>query len=858
MGRTVTRLFQQFQPSNYALRINPDKKQMTFSGSVVIRGKKIGRPSQRITLHGKDLKITSASVIKHDKKGDQTIELSRTNVQKRYDEIRLHSEQQLYAGEYTITLEFEGTITPGMTGIYPCNFKVDSEDHALLMTQFESHHARELFPCIDEPEAKATFDLTLSSPEGETVLGNTPVKAQTSKAGVTTTTFETTPRMSSYLLAFVIGELHSKTTTTKHGTEVRAWATIAQPVDSLDFALDVAKRSIEFFEDYFGVPYPLPKADHVAVPDFSAGAMENWGLITYRERVLLDYAGETSQSVREFIALVIAHETSHQWFGNLVTMQWWDDLWLNESFADMMEYEAVDAMFPEWHVWDMFVAQEGLSALRRDATPGVQAVKTTVSHPDEIGTLFDPSIVYAKGGRLLKMMKEYVGQEAFQKGLSAYFKQHAYSNTTGADLWAALGEASGLDVAGFMNPWLEKSGLPVITAEQNGKELQLEQTHFLDNPEKADPDRLWPVPLFASDSSLPALLEKREQTYTLASDDPVQLDRGGLGHYIVNYATKAQRDALTKLVSKQQVSSAERLMLLNDASMLARAGQRNYGDVLELLQAYKAEDSEPVWDMMSLIISETRRFVDHDESLEDKIKALIRELIAAEHARLGWDEKSGESVSDQKLRATIIGLGAYAEEPSIVKKSLDLFTTYQKDPSSVSPELRGIAFTVPVKQGKLDAFNYLLDLHHKSTNSDLQADICAALTATRDKDEASTILEQIKDPKLMKPQDADRWLIYLLRNRYVGKQAWQWMVDNWDWIVATYKNDKSYDSLPRYAASACNTKATAEAYRKFFEPKKNEIALERNILIGLEEIASRVTWLERDLPAVQNFFKNRR
>jgi aminopeptidase N len=855
MGKSVTRLFTQFQPNHYELALVPNRETMSFTGTVTIKGKKVGRPSERMTLHQKDLKVTAATVTRHDKKGDQVFELERINTQKSFDEVRLHAKQMLYPGEYTLTLAFEGTITRGMTGLYPCFFKVDDAEHALLMTQFESHHAREVFPCVDEPEAKATYDLTLTSPVGESVLANTPIKNQRTEGSSLVTTFETTPRMSSYLLAFVIGELQKKTTKTKSGVEVSAWNTVAQPLDSLDFALEAAKQSIEFFEDYFGVPYPLAKADHVAVPDFSSGAMENWGLITYRERVLLVHPGDTSQSVREYVALVIAHETSHQWFGNLVTMKWWDDLWLNESFANMMEYQAIDALYPDWQVWDGFTAQEGLSALRRDATPGVQAVKSSVHHPDEISTLFDPSIVYAKGGRLLNMMKHYIGETAFRKGLSAYFAKHKYGNTTGADLWESLTKASGQDIGGFMNPWLERAGFPVITVTQKGHELTLTQTHFSDNPDKVDADRLWPVSLLPSAPEIAPLLDTRSASYTLKTDDIARINGGAYGHYIVNYTEPTQREALSELVRQSKLSNGERLMLLNDASMLSRAGLRSYGDVLKLLESYEAETSEPVWDMIGLIISETRRFIDYDEGLEAKIKQLIRKLIAKEYARLGWNEQAGESAADQKLRASIIGLGAYADEPAIIEKSLELFESYKKDQSSLSAELRSIVFGVPVKLQKLDAFAYLVELHATTSNSDLQADICGALTVTRDKTEATTLLTRIKDAKLVKPQDADRWLIYLLRNRYVGQLAWEWMVANWDWIIETYSNDKSYDMLPRYAASSCNTQKAADQYRTFFEPKQDEIPLKRNILIGLEEIANRVVWLERDLESVQDFFK---
>lgn len=856
MGKSVTRLFSQFQPNQYDLALTLDEKNLTYSGTVTIRGKKVGRPSQRITLHAKGFKVTAASITKHDKKGDQPVELARINLQKSYDEVRLHASAMVYPGDYTLTLDFEGLITKGMTGLYPCFFTHEGQEHTMLMTQFESHHARECFPCIDEPEAKAIFDLTLTTTPGLTVLGNTPVKAQKDEAGKTITSFETTPKMSSYLLAWVVGELHSRSTKTKRGTDVAVWGTIAQPAETFDFALDTAKRSIEFFEDYFGVDYPLAKADHVAVPDFSSGAMENWGLITYRERVLLDYPGETSQSTKETIALVIAHETSHQWFGNLVTMKWWDDLWLNESFASIMEYEAMDQMFPSWHVWDNFIASDGLSALRRDSTPGVQSVRVDVHHPDEISTLFDPSIVYAKGGRLLNMMKQYIGVEAFRKGLSAYFEIYKYGNTTGADLWAALSEASGKDIASFMNPWLEQSGFPVVTvSEQDGK-LSVTQQHFLDNADKLDKNRLWPVPLFASTDAVPGLLDTSAITTVVKGGTTTLINRGAHGHYIVNYTDEAQQSVLVDQIRSKELSNGERIIVLNDASMLARAGLRDYGSVLRLLAAYAQEDSEPVWDMISLIIAEVRRFIDLDITLENKIKTFIQGLVASELQRLGWQEKPDEPIADQKLRATIIALAAYSDEPSVLKHAQKLFKAYQTDSSAIIPELRSIVFGVPVKLGDAAAVDYLIHLHGTTNNSDLQGDVAAALTATRDTGTAQRLLGRLQDPKQVKPQDADRWMFQLLRNRYVSSTAWQWMEDNWQWLADTYGNDKSFDMVPRVAAMVCNTPEAAERYHAFFAPKITEMLLKRNIEIGLEEINSRITWLKRDLASVQKFFKS--
>lgn len=855
MTKSVARLISQFVPEHYTLTLQPNADTMTYTGRVVIKGKKVGRPSRRITFHQNGVKVRTASITHHDKKGDIVVDVPRINAHKSLLEVRLHTEHLLYAGTYTVEMEFEGAITPDMNGLYPCYFNKDGQQHTILMTQFESHFARDVFPCIDEPEAKATFDLTMITPAGQTVLSNTPVATQHETDGLLTTTFERTPRMSTYLLAFVIGELHSIHTKTKSGVEVGVWGTIAQPKESFEFALDVAKRSIEFFEDYFEVPYPLPKADHVAVPDFSAGAMENWGLITYREIALLAYPGETSQSSRELIATVVTHETSHQWFGNLVTMKWWNDLWLNESFANMMEYRAADALFPEWDIWSTFYGQEGLSALRRDATPGVQAIKTDVHHPDEINTLFDPSIVYAKGGRLLYMLMNYIGEEDFRKGLTAYFKSHAYGNTEGKDLWKALSEASGKNIGAFMDPWLDRAGFPLITVTQEGTKLHLEQTHFLDTPEKVENGRTWPVPLFAHRHDVAERFDTLELNTTLDEDEFTFLNHNGAGHYLVHYANPAHWHAVTQRVVAGELSEVDRLMLLNTSAMLARAAYTTFANSLELLEAYEHESAEPVWDMMAVTIGDAKRFVDMDERVETALKALVSKLIADEYKRLGWEEQAGEPSADTKLRATIIGLGSYGDVPAIIKHALQLFEQYKEDPNSVHAELRSLVFGIAVKHDVPGAVDYLINLHHGTTNSDLKRDIAAALTITRSQEVAARVLGMLQDPSLIKPQDADRWLAFLLRNRYTRDISWQWMVDNWAWIDQIYGRDKSFDYFPRYAAAVCNTPEWQKKYDELFDDKLDNPLLRRNILIGKEEIDARVKWLKRDWPAVKAYFK---
>lgn len=830
---TVPRLYQSFQPSHYQLQLSLDRVGRTFRGTVTIDG--TWSSGDTIALHARDLTVSSAHVggaeVSHTTSGD-TLTLTPSTVA---------------YGSTQVVVAFSGEITDGMHGVYPCYYELDGAKKELLATQFESHHAREVFPCVDEPEAKATFDVTLTTEPGSIALGNMPIANQQTADGQLVTTFETTPVMSPYLLAFVVGDLQKKTAHTKEGTEVNVYSTRAQAIDNLDFALDTAVKAIEYFNDYFGVPYPLPKCDHVALPDFSSAAMENWGLITYREVVLLANA-TTAVSLKEDIAMVIAHETSHQWFGNLVTMRWWDDLWLNESFATFMSYLAVDAIFPDWRIWLSFSSGETFSALRRDWLPGVQAVRTEVNHPDEITTLFDPSIVYAKGARLMAMLHRYVGDEAFRTGMAQYFRSHAHANTSGDDLWQALGDACGKDVKAFMHRWIEQPGLPVVTATLTDGQLSLSQQRFLLGEQSAD-DTLWPIPLAASLPELPELLDTPSLSLPLASPQPLLLNTGNTGHYVVAYDTEL-RNRLKQAIADGSLAAVDRLALLHETSLLARAGRLTATDLFHLLAVYKNETEEPVWDMIARVVGDVRRLVEADEATEQAFKAFLIDLALPMYERLGWRADSSESEADTKLRATILGLLAYAEYKPVVTEGLKLFHE-TKQLETIDGELRGIVCVAAGKFGTDQDFERLFTLYKTSSYPEIQDDALAGLTATRDTAKAEQLLAAITDSNIVRPQDVGRWFAYLIGNRYARQATWDWMTANWQWLTDTFEGDKSYDMFPRYAGARLSTRDWQHAYQTFFAPLSERPALRRAIDLGTKDIAAWADWIERDFDALK-------
>ncbi len=852
-SKSVKRLFRDFQPEHYELSLEPDADKMAFTGTVVITGKKAGRPSQRITLHQKDLKVTSAKIEKLGK-DKKTIHVDRINTHNKYHEARLHSKDMLFPGEYKLTLEFSGIINDQMHGLYPCYFEHKGTKKKLLATQFESHHAREVFPCIDEPEAKATFDLTLTTQKDETVLSNTPVKTQKENDGQLVTTFETTPIMSTYLLAFVTGEMHSVEAKTKSGQLVRTWGTVAQPLNFMQYANDEGVKILEFFEEYFGTPFPLPKADQVALPDFESGAMENWGLVTYREIALLADPKNRSIVSEQYVSMVVAHELSHQWFGNLVTMKWWDDLWLNESFASLMEHVALDKLHPDWHQWEQYVTMDVLAASNRDIYKDVQPVRIAVNHPDEIHSLFDPAIVYAKGGRLLKMLLDYVGEEAFRKGLKTYFATHAYKNTTRDDLWTELSKASGKDINALMNPWLEQSGMPVVSVKQKGTDtVELSQERFV--LDEKNSNNLWPIPLLSHPALSTDVLDVKSGSFAAKESSQIILNASGSGHFVTNYVSGANKEYVAKSIASQDIQPESRINVLNDQLLLARRGDSSIVDSLHIITGCADEPRDAVWALICRTINLAQGLTEGDKTSETALHKLRLQLAQKQFARLGWDDKDSDDPNTKHLRHTMVALMASGHDQATVDEAIKRYKS-AKSIEELPADYRSLIISVAVRNDAADIDN-LMDQYKTSVNPDVQNAITAGLCRVKDEKTAKHILESaLGKDGFVRPQDIFRWYAHFMQNRYTRELAWNWLTSNWERLEDIYGDSKSFDHFVTYSAGPLNTPEWQKKFSEFFTPKLKVVALQRNITVAFSEIEARVAWRKRDEPKIKEYLSN--
>lgn len=843
MTKTVRHLSELFKPAHYNINLDISQRvARVFSGSVTLEGD-LPRTSQHIALHAKDLAVTNVTI-----DGVKAATTPDAN-----DELLFSTGHDLPAGPHTVKLDFSGTITDPMHGIYPCYFALDGTPKELLMTQLESHSAREAFPCIDEPAAKATFQLTLTTEPDVVTLSNTPVQSSTKRDGTLVSIFEPTPKMSTYLLAFVVGDLVHKEATNQHGVKIRVYATPAH-TNELEFALHNAARFLDFYDDFFGTPYPLAKCDLVACPDFAAGAMENWGLLTFREAALLVDPKNTPADLKQHIAGVVSHELAHQWFGDLVTMQWWDHLWLNESFANYMETYVPAHFYPEWQLWEQYTATEQQYALGRDGLASVQAVQQHVNHPDEIASLFDPAIVYAKGGSLIRMVHDYLGDEHFRAGLRLYMKRHKYSNTTTDDLWRAWAETSGKDVETFMHTWVSKPGHPVVAAEFKDGHVSINQKRFFANPLQADPEdrTVWPIPLLSSSLPDAELLTKHYAEFVTQPSDHPMLNEGGNGFYHVRYDPKTLA-ALSYAVSQGKLGAVDRQRLLFDSIALNRAGIEPTLDTLRLLSHFDKEDNYSVWLAINATTGVLRTLVNDDPAIKPDLQRFIANLSRAEFARLGWEIKKGEPHFDTLLRPFVIGNLAYAEDGEVTAKCLEFFKTAKK-PEDIASDIRGIVYSVAVREQGEPAVECLLEWYNTTISADERINIVAGLSSVKSMVLIKKMLSLITT-KAVKLQDLFYWFIYFVRSRYAREATWDWMKNNWDWIVKNFGGDADYGFFAKYTAGAFSTRAELAMYKEFFEPKLKEPALTRTIQQGIEDIEIRALWRERDLAAVADYLK---
>ena len=574
--------------NRYDIVINTVKSDDNYTASVEIIFN-IDEQTKEIELDSKELKIIKCDFYSESHENQPSLNFKSKN-----NKLVINSSSKFEKEENVkLRIEFEGKIADDLKGIYASKYLSNSgKEEKLISTQFEPTDARNAFPCIDEPNYKAKFNLTLIIHSNLTAISNMPIeKTKNLNEKETQIKFQETPIMSTYLLFFAIGKIKSKQLKTNNNILIRVWATNEQEKFS-DFALETSEKLLDYFESYFGTKYPLPKLDHIAIPDFAAGAMENWGCISYRETALLVDPEKSSIQTKQLVAAIIAHEMAHMWFGDLVTMDWWNDLWLNESFASWMGDKAISNLYPEWDVWTKFLLDDTNRAFELDALDSSHPIEQEVKNPDEIGQLFD-AISYSKGASLIRMLENYIGEEKFKKGIQQYIVKHQYKNTITNDLWDALSKSSNKDIKTLMEQWTTKSGFPLILVSEENDKIKISQEKFSYNPENNDQSE-WIVPIKYN-----SLINntKSKQTHLLETkEDFIQnknitiMNTDSSGFYKTSYSNKLFSKISNLLTDNiNNFSNEERLGLISDYYTLLKSSKIDPSKYLDLIKTLNKE-----------------------------------------------------------------------------------------------------------------------------------------------------------------------------------------------------------------------------------------------------------------------------
>ena len=794
------------RPEAYKLTLTPDLRAATFTGSETI-DVVLDAPSRTITLNAAEIKFVNVkayvlpvAAYSYGKLGSQPVSLGPLEADKHpqtaavtlddaKEQATFTFPNELPAGKVTLAIQYTGILNDKLRGFYLS--KTKARNYAV--TQFEPTDARRAYPSFDEPALKATYDITLVVDAGDTAISNTNIISDKSGpiAGKHTIHFATTPKMSTYLVAFLVGDFKC-TEGKSDGVPIRACST-PDKVELTRFAVESAKYVLHYYDNYFGIKYPMPKLDMVALPDFEAGAMENFGCITYRETDLLIDSKTGPGPAKKRVAEVVAHEMAHQWFGDMVTMQWWDNLWLNEGFATWMEMKPITQWHPEWN-FPQDVAQDLDNTMNLDAQRTTHTIRATADTPDQINEMFD-GISYGKGGAVLGMVENYLGEEVFRQGVHNYLQAHIYGNATAEDFWNAQTATSHLPVDKIMSSFVTKPGVPLLTfSEKQAGGVPVSQSRFfISGAGKQSGAKMgdgWTIPVCIRTNGQPICRVVAPEDSML----PVPMDAGipffyanavDKGYYRTIYTAAQYRAIVAK--AETALTPTERIGLLGDRFALVRSGQGMVGDYLDLVLALRQDPNAAVLD---LAYRQIRRIESDIATDEDRIRmdAVLRHQFAPVYMALGAPEKN-ESFDRQQLRGTLFELLGAAKDPAVLKQARELtdraYAPDNKKDKTLDSTLADAAVMVTTANGDAALYEKTLAASKDPSDPGQQTDALHTLARFRDPALVKRTLDYTVSGQV-RNQDSWTVLAALLQNRETRDQTWAYIQQNWDRVHAQF------------------------------------------------------------------------
>ena len=758
---------------NYDIQFEPIFSDFTFKGIEILSFKT--SPSNKFILNCAEIKIQKCYILSKTKTINTSFKLDAKK------ETLSISTKSKVSGKIKLCIEFTGILNDRLLGFYRSKYTDSSgKTKYLATTQFEAADARRAFPCWDEPATKATFDVSLLVEKNHMAVSNMPVKKKQNFGSKIIYEFERTPIMSTYLLYLGVGEFEYIEDKLRN-IQIRVLTTKGNKRKA-KLSLELTKKFLSEYEKYFGIKYPLPKLDMLAIPDFAAGAMENWGAITFRETILLYDPKTSSTRTKQFIAEVISHELAHQWFGNLVTMKWWNDLWLNESFATFMATKIVDKFYPEWDLWDQFLEDAMNTAMSLDALKTSHPIDVKVNHPSEIREIFD-SISYDKGGCILRMLEHFVTEKNFQKGLQKYLKKHEYSNAEGKDLWKSIGDVAKKPIDKMMKTWINQVGFPILSVKRNGQQLSLRQSRYLLEETKSSQKGTWKIPLIVDEGNVSTshILEKKSGIMKLKNKERnFIINSGRTGFYRMDYDSETL-DNLSLLIDEKILNHVDRWSIQNDYYSQCVIGKKKLQDYLDFTNSYFDEDNY----ISSLNLGQhlyTLYSLTHKEKFSDEIKQYAINFLRTIFERLGWDSKKGEPHTNALLRSfAISGLGKLGDQ-EILDESKKRFDKYLKSPTSLSADLQETVFVLVAWQGNESTYKKFLSLYKNAKSQEEKLRFLAAMCNFQQKNLLLKTLEFTLSPEV-RSQNIQMPIMRIAANINGKDFLWNWLKKNWKKIV---------------------------------------------------------------------------
>ena len=777
------RLPRTVEPRRYELTLTPDLADNTFAGEARVE-LLVHEVTAEIILNALALDILSAELVADDGRAHE----GRVTLQEQDERAVITLATTVEPGTWFLHLTFTGVIDDKLRGWYRSTYTDDDgTEHVIAATQLEPTDARRVFPCWDEPDRKAVFAVTLIVDHGLFVVSNGPIEEDTDLGnGKRQVRFANTMPMSTYLVALVVGPLAATEPHDADGTPVRA---VSRPGSEhlAEFSIELAEHSLRFFSDYFDIGYPADKLDLIALPDFAMGAMENLGAVTFRETLLLIDPATASRVELERIADVVAHEIAHMWFGDLVTMRWWNGIWLNEAFATFMELLCVDAFRPEWHRWVTFGTTRG-GALAIDALASTRPIEFPVARPSEAEEMFDP-LTYQKGAGVLRMLEQYLGADVFQRGIAGYIARHRYGNTETTDLWDAIEDASGEPARTTMDSWILQGGHPVVSVTATDAGVELRQQRFRFAVDAADDGTRWRIPVLlragvAGGDVVHRRLLFDDETTTVDLGGPpdwVLVNEGGWGVYRVQYDGGLFRPLLDRV---EHLDALERYSLAEDTWALVLADRAPLDHFLDLARLLAADEDNPnVWSVLLGGLDLLERSL--PEERKPEVRDLVASLCRPVLDRLGWAADPGEPETRRTLRAQMIrALGILADDHDVQARAGDVVDKLGSDVTAVDPDVAGAAVAVVAHEGGEAEFTEYLRRWREAATPQEEQRYLYALAGFEHPPLTQRTLDLALDE--VRSQNAPFLISHLLANRVGGAQAWAFLEGHWDDVLGRF------------------------------------------------------------------------